>query len=281
MTNKKYYFAVPVMLSACVLASCSSNRYPTAIEQAQVDVLGAQRDVALMTHAPMVVAESASTLRHAEEVWRSSGNEDEVDHLVYLVERRLRIAEEKSREQASQSLTREELQRGHLAARRLEYDSQLQQERLGRLEENSAKNRADLRDLQADANRTALNQSGIVAYEGRNQFTLASDMLFESDSAELKSGALLKLSPVMGKLAKESSRAILIEGYTDNIGLFTNNQALSQRRAEAVAGVLVDYGIDASRISCKGLGEEFPILSNYSEAGRLQNRRVRIVLADY
>jgi outer membrane protein OmpA-like peptidoglycan-associated protein len=83
----------------------------------------------------------------------------------------------------------------------------------------------------------------------------------------------------MDQLAKESSRAILIEGYTDNIGLFKNNQALSQRRAEVIAGVLVDYGIDASRISCKGLGEEYPVFSNLSEAGRLQNRRVRIVLA--
>jgi outer membrane protein OmpA-like peptidoglycan-associated protein len=280
MTIKKYYSTVTLCVSAFLLASCSQGRYPAIVEQAQSDVLAAQRDSVLMSHAPLVVADSAQSLRMAEEVWSTSRNDQEVEHLVYLTQRRLGIAQQKSREQISQSLTLEQLQRNHLAAERLEYDSQSRNARLDMLERESAHNQADLRELQFDANqqmagRTAVDQSG-----ARRQFTFDSDALFKSDSAELRPGAFSRLRPLMGRLEKDPSRSISIEGHTDNVGGARSNQVLSLDRAEAIAALLVDNGIEASRISCKGVGEERPEMSNRFESGRNRNRRMRIVLGD-
>lgn len=71
----------------------------------------------------------------------------------------------------------------------------------------------------------------------------------------------------------------MIEGFTDSSGGSTMNQVLSERRAEAVKNALVDMGVDASRLSARGFGEELPVTSNATAAGRQRNRRVEIVLS--
>ncbi len=68
---------------------------------------------------------------------------------------------------------------------------------------------------------------------------------------------------------------VVIEGHTDSRGDAGYNQSLSEKRAAAVAKVLVsEMGIDASRVSSVGYGEERPIADNMYEDGRAQNRRV-------
>lgn len=68
---------------------------------------------------------------------------------------------------------------------------------------------------------------------------------------------------------------VTIEGHTDDRGSAEYNRSLSQRRADTIAGLLVrDFGIDASRVSSIGIGEEQPIASNDTEEGRRLNRRV-------
>ncbi|WP_185230812.1 OmpA family protein [Teredinibacter franksiae] len=71
-----------------------------------------------------------------------------------------------------------------------------------------------------------------------------------------------------------------IKGHTDDRGAATYNKQLSQKRAQAVADILVDkYSIDASRITAKGYGEEQPVASNDTAAGRVANRRVEGVVS--
>ena len=72
----------------------------------------------------------------------------------------------------------------------------------------------------------------------------------------------------------------MIEGYTDSTGSNDYNQKLSVRRADAVRTALIDMGISSDRISTRGYGEEFPVASNKTAAGRQQNRRVEIILSD-
>ncbi|MEE9432163.1 MAG: OmpA family protein [Melioribacteraceae bacterium] len=65
-----------------------------------------------------------------------------------------------------------------------------------------------------------------------------------------------------------------IQGYTDNVGSATSNQKLSQKRADAVKLWLVKKGIDATRLTAKGYGEDNPIANNNTKEGRQNNRRI-------
>ena len=69
-----------------------------------------------------------------------------------------------------------------------------------------------------------------------------------------------------------------MEGHTDATGADNYNQTLSERRANAVMDYLADKGVDASRLSAKGLGESSPIAPNDTRDGRALNRRVELRL---
>ena len=72
---------------------------------------------------------------------------------------------------------------------------------------------------------------------------------------------------------------VTIEGHTDDTGAADYNQALSQKRADAVKAYLVEKGVEAARLEAKGYGEEKPIESNKTAKGREANRRVEFTLA--
>jgi outer membrane protein OmpA-like peptidoglycan-associated protein len=108
--------------------------------------------------------------------------------------------------------------------------------------------------------------------------TLSGGVLFETGKADLLPGAQDQLSRVATYL-KNSSRPVTIEGYTDSRGSAKANQALSERRAQAVSDYFTSQGVPADRIHSVGKGKSSPIASNATADGRAQNRRVEIVLA--
>ena len=69
-----------------------------------------------------------------------------------------------------------------------------------------------------------------------------------------------------------------LEGHTDSDGSKSMNQALSERRANAVRDYLIANGISADRLSAAGFGESNPIASNSTGAGKKENRRVEVKL---
>ena len=69
-----------------------------------------------------------------------------------------------------------------------------------------------------------------------------------------------------------------VEGHTDSVGSAKLNQNLSESRALSVKEFLVDKGIEEFRLSALGYGEDKPIASNKTRAGRADNRRVEINL---
>ncbi|MBN2124742.1 MAG: OmpA family protein [Deltaproteobacteria bacterium] len=103
--------------------------------------------------------------------------------------------------------------------------------------------------------------------------TFRSDILFDFNSAMLKPGAYVELARVAEVLKKYPLSAIRVEGHTDAQGAERYNHDLSQRRAEAVKGALVQLGVDPARIAAVGYGESQPVSS--SDA---MNRRVTIVI---
>ena len=75
---------------------------------------------------------------------------------------------------------------------------------------------------------------------------------------------------------KSTAARVEVGGHTDWKGRSELNQALSQKRADAVRQALIDAGVDATRITARGYGEDVPIASNQTESGRTKNRRIEL-----
>lgn len=106
--------------------------------------------------------------------------------------------------------------------------------------------------------------------------------LFDSGSAELRPIAMIKLMKI-AEILKKLPYPIALEGYTDNVPIdtpqFPSNWELSSARAAAVARSLTTFGVDSTKISVTGFGEQYPVADNHTEEGRAKNRRVNMVIA--
>ena len=103
---------------------------------------------------------------------------------------------------------------------------------------------------------------------------IINSVLFDFDSSAVKPEAAVVLQEAANVLKQNAGKAVVIEGYTCSMGSDEYNLGLSERRANAVKAVLVDQGIDASRLTAKGMGEANPVADNTTEDGRERNRRV-------
>ena len=102
---------------------------------------------------------------------------------------------------------------------------------------------------------------------------------FPSGSDELDSSELQKLDNIALYVKADASvEAFYIDGHTDSQGNREDNLELSRRRAESVAGMLIERGIPGDRIISRWHGERYPVTSNRTAQGRSQNRRVTIRL---
>ena len=98
---------------------------------------------------------------------------------------------------------------------------------------------------------------------------------FSSNSSVVKDSFLPEIEAVANFMKKYGAVTTVIEGYTDSTGAEDYNQALSQRRANAVMEILINrFNIAANRLTAVGYGEVRPVAVNDTNAGRLANRRV-------
>ena len=110
--------------------------------------------------------------------------------------------------------------------------------------------------------------------------TLSEDVLFDVDRSEIKAGGAQELARVADFLRNHPNRNILVEGHTDSTASDSYNLALSQRRANAVEDMLISMGVEPTRIESRGYGEQLPVATNDTAAGRQKNRRVELVILD-
>jgi outer membrane protein OmpA-like peptidoglycan-associated protein len=106
-----------------------------------------------------------------------------------------------------------------------------------------------------------------------------SDVLFDTGSANLKSGAREKLAKIAGILLAHPGLNLDVEGHTDSVGAADYNQRLSESRAHSVQDYLIRQGIPPATVATSGFGESQPVASNATAAGRQQNRRVELVVS--
>ncbi|SBS32777.1 Outer membrane porin F precursor [Marinomonas aquimarina] len=104
------------------------------------------------------------------------------------------------------------------------------------------------------------------------------DILFAFDSAHVDSSEFSDLQSIADHLAAHPEQVAQVRGFADSTGAQDYNQELSEKRAQAVAKLLVeDYGVDASRLYTVGYGETHPVASNDTQANRQLNRRATTV----
>jgi len=133
-------------------------------------------------------------------------------------------------------------------------------------------------DKQAEELRRDLEGATVQRVGEGILITFNSGLVFDTDSYSLRESTKTNLTELSATLKKYDDTNILIEGHTDNTGQDSYNQKLSENRADAVESYLEQQGISGSRVTTKGYGEDQPLDSNESEAGRQKNRRVEVAI---
>jgi outer membrane protein OmpA-like peptidoglycan-associated protein len=110
------------------------------------------------------------------------------------------------------------------------------------------------------------------------KITFDSGILFETNSANLQTEAKTNISKLATILDKYPDTNILVTGHTDSDGTEEYNQILSEKRAKSVSDYTMGKGINSSRFSIIGLGENEPVASNETGDGKQLNRRVEIAI---
>ncbi|MFD3394377.1 OmpA family protein [Aquirufa sp. OSTEICH-129V] len=104
------------------------------------------------------------------------------------------------------------------------------------------------------------------------------NLFFELNKATLTPESDPELKRMVQVMQDNPSLRIEISGHTDNTGTDLINDRLSQARADAVQAYLLAAGVAQTRIQSKGYGSKKPKVSNETEEGRSQNRRVEFAI---
>lgn len=121
---------------------------------------------------------------------------------------------------------------------------------------------------------------------GQPVMTIPSDLAFGHSFILTRDGKI-RLDKLLPALRAAQGAHIVVVAYTDNTPVGTaaekkgipDNNALSQKRADAVVAYLIAKGINPASISGQGQGEANPVAPNTTAKGRTQNRRIEIAIA--
>ncbi|KRW62054.1 hypothetical protein AO726_01120 [Pseudomonas sp. TTU2014-080ASC] len=255
-------FALAVLTGSAVLSGCASSPQSMAeLQQAQEAYERLSGDADVLRSAPKDLIRAGESLARAERLSNYWGSSDDVAHYAYLSRQYSAIAEQKSQLNLNQE-----------QAARLELDEQ-------RL--RLAVREARFLNVQDQGSWLEEQIASLASNEAERGLVMTlGDVLFDTGHADLHIAANRAVLKLVQYLQLNPRRVVRIEGYTDNTGAEEDNLRLSKARAQAVADVMVELGIDSKRIEVQGYGESFPVAVNASEKGRAQNRRVEVVISD-
>ncbi|MEN5236054.1 MULTISPECIES: OmpA family protein [Pseudomonas] len=253
--------AALALLALVGLQGCASQRSESALDDATVAFQKVKDDSAVLRSAPRDVIRAGESLGRAERLAGYIGTGSDVRHYAYLSQRYSEIAAE----HAKLAVNQERLTKLDLERQRLQLA--LREAKLASVQQQGKFVEAQIAALASEQ-----TDRGLVMTLG--------DVLFDTGQAELKSSASRTVLKLVQFLQLNPRRVVRIEGYTDSTGTPEDNLKLSRDRAQSVADMLVDLGIDEKRIEVEGYGDQYPVEANASERGRAQNRRVEIVFSD-
>jgi outer membrane protein OmpA-like peptidoglycan-associated protein len=234
--------------SLLALAACASTPPNESLQQAQAQVSALNQDPNIAKYAPLEAERARQYLQLAQQSERNGSGEKVVTHQAYLANQQAAIARQVASGKAAQDQV-----------------AQADAMRAQALLASRTQELQELKNMQARQ-----TDRGVVLTLG--------NVLFQVNSAELVPGAAAQMDQLATVLKEHPQDRVEINGFTDNTGTQTYNLGLSQQRADAVKRALTMRGISPSRIVARGLGEESPVASNDTSAGRQMNRRVEVVL---
>lgn len=291
------------VISLIMVIGCATGPIKNqALESARSAYQSAASTPNIETNAAVALYDAKQALDKAE---RAAAAHDvpNTEHLSYLAEKKAQlavlVAEGKSSETAISELSKGKDQIV-IKARELESDAARAAAEQKALEAQEKAREAELAKQHSEEMMRAAEKSRLQAEEAlaqkqqlekelaelhaemtdRGAVVTLGNILFEVNKTRLLGGGLLIIDKLANFLKKYPKRNMLIEGHTDSRGSDTYNLGLSKQRATAVFSALIERGIDAERMITKGYGEQYPVASNDSEAGRQQNRRVEVVILE-
>ena len=104
------------------------------------------------------------------------------------------------------------------------------------------------------------------------------NIFFDSDKSILKAESVTELNKLLAILNKNASLKIELGGHTDSDGNDDHNMQLSRNRAKAVVDWLIEKGIDKTKLSYKGYGENKPRVENDTPQNKALNRRTEVII---
>jgi len=103
---------------------------------------------------------------------------------------------------------------------------------------------------------------------------------FESGRSTIDPDSLGLLDRLIETALRCPTVNVEVAGHTDAVGEASTNQALSEKRAQAVVDYLVKAGLPASRFNAVGYGSTQPVATNDTEQGKAQNRRIEFLVKE-
>jgi len=268
---------------AIAIAGCATNHGPSDKLQeleSQYDQLESQPTVT--DYAPVALKEAEESIAKVKSLEKEGADKSTIDHYQYLAQIKLDTAREVAKyKRAEASIADAEVRRKDALLNAKEDEVNSLRNRAELAEYKATKSANAAREMAAKADALAKTLENFSATQSDRGLVLTmGNILFELDKSDLKPGAERTLEKVAIFLAEYSNRSVLVEGFTDSLGAADYNQKLSEKRAESVVAELEKLGISSSRLSAKGYGEDYPVASNSSNAGRQQNRRVELIIAN-
>ena len=287
MKNNRYF--PMTLIAVAIFSGCSSMPQNSSLTDAHSSYNSARTNPQVTNLAALELKDAGESLNKADSALSKGESDATVNQLAYLAKQKVSIAEETAKRKADElAVTNASAKRNQvlLEARTAEADAAKQQvaivqvtvdQQAAALEAASAKaGRDQARIAQQEMQLKELNakktERGLVITLG--------DVLFSTNKAQLASGGMLNVQKLADFLKQYPQHKVLVEGYTDSTGSNSTNQALSDRRANAVRTALMDMGTNSDRVTARGYGEAFPVASNDTAANRQLNRRVEIILSD-
>lgn len=285
--------ALVLALAGFALSACATAVKPDGADRVRAELTTLQTNPEYASRAPVALEEAEAAVRVAE---TPTTDQAVGAQAVYAADRKVAIARAQAEKRIAEDQVKtlgEQRDAIRLDARTAEANAarsqadqaiaiaQAQQQAAAKARTEAEIARAAAASAQAEAEELKRQMADLQAREtDRGLVMTLGDVLFATGKSELKPGAMDRLGKLVAFLGKYPDRTVIIEGHTDSVGSDVNNQALSQRRADAVRAYLLAQGVAANRVTAVGKGESLPVAENGNAAGRQQNRRVEVVISN-